>query len=181
MGRFYTRGGDGGETSLLGGHRVRKTDPRIAACGDTDELNSAIGLARALCTDEDIQKELELVQHDLFAIGAEIVAAGNIQPPRVSAARVQAIEASIDRVGAIVGEQRTFLLPGGTPGAAALHLARAVCRRAERAVDRLVREHGLRKEMLAYMNRLSSLLYVLARMANKGVRETPPDYASAEH
>ena len=177
--RIYTRTGDDGETGLFAGGRVPKDHPRVAAYGDVDELNAALGLAMTLepaAADRDL---LETIQRDLFTIGSELATpdpaklAQALSGPRVGQAHVAALERAIDRQEEQLEPLRNFILPGGTPKAAAFHLARTVCRRAERAVVRLVRETAVSADVLKYLNRLSDLLFVLARAANvrAGVRD----------
>jgi cob(I)alamin adenosyltransferase len=174
--RIYTKTGDGGETSLMGGRRVAKDDRRVAAYGDVDETNAAIGAARATRPAELADALLAHVQRDLFAIGGALAtprpaALGAARRAKValSAARVRALEKAIDATEQGLEPLRHFVLPGGTSKAAALHVARTVCRRAERSVVRLAREEPVAggRTILAYLNRLSDLLFVLARQANR--------------
>lgn len=170
--KLYTKTGDAGETGLFGGGRVPKDDRRVAAYGDVDELNAAVGLARAL---EPAELEAELlasVQRDLFAIGGQLASP---DPAKVVKAltkaalgddRVAALEQAIDAAEAGLRPLAGFILPAGTPKAAALHLARTVCRRAERSVVTLAKQAAVPPTILAYLNRLSDLLFVLARRAN---------------
>jgi len=178
--RIYTRTGDRGETGLIGGRRVSKDDARVEAYGALDELNSAIGAARAFLAGAagafpagaadaraDLAAACDQIQRDLFALGAEIAAPGKEgQGPRVAATDVDALEAWIDRFDAALPALRVFILPGGTPGGALLHVARTVARRAERRVVTLSRAEPLNPEILRYLNRLADLLFVLARAAN---------------
>lgn len=173
--RIYTKTGDRGETSLLGGHRVPKDDRRVAAYGDVDETNAALGAARAARPAKFAEALLADIQRDLFAIGGALatprpaaLGAARRAKVAVSAARVRALEKAIDAAEKGLDPLRHFVLPGGTPKAAALHVARTVCRRAERSVVRLAREERVAGErtILAYLNRLSDLLFVLARRAN---------------
>ena len=169
--RIYTRGGDAGETSLGGGRRVAKHEPRVAAYGTLDEANAAIGLARLDC-DGDTDAILKRVQNDLFDLGADLctpeVENPKHPPLRVSAAQVLRLEGEIDRINADLAPLESFVLPGGTPAAAALHLARTVIRRAEREITALGAREAVNPEALRYVNRLSDLLFVLARRANDG-------------
>jgi cob(I)alamin adenosyltransferase len=179
--KIYTRTGDAGETGLFAGGRVPKDHPRVAACGDVDELNAALGWALALEPADTERDLLESIQRDLFGIGAELAtpdptrAATTIADRFVTGSRVTALEQAIDRCEAPLEPLRNFILPTGTPKAAALHLARTVCRRAERAVVRLAHETTVSADILRYLNRLSDLLFVLARTANQraGVRDVP--------
>lgn len=166
--RIYTRTGDEGETGLFDGTRVSKADPRVDAYGDVDELSAWLGLARARLASSDLGPLIETLQRDLFAVGARLADPGHriaarVEKSRFDEGRVRALEASIDLLEAPLPALRRFILPGGCEAGALLHLARAVCRRAERRVvdlgsgDRLV---------LVYLNRLSDLLFVMARAAN---------------
>lgn len=170
--KIYTRTGDGGETSLFGGGRVRKDHPRTAAYGDVDELNSAIGLVRATAPAELFDEHLQAVQRDLFAIGGRLATP---EPKKVAKAmgkavlppeRAESFEQVIDDAERELPPLSAFVLPGGTPKAAALHVARTVCRRAERSVVHLAREDEVPPEIVIYLNRLSDLLFTLARLAN---------------
>jgi cob(I)alamin adenosyltransferase len=167
--RIYTRGGDKGETSLGDGARVAKHDPRVAAYGTVDEANASIGLAR-LHTAGELDAILARVQNDLFDLGADLCRpeggeAGRA-PLRVSEAQVRRLEAEIDGINARLKPLDSFLLPGGSPAAAYLHLARTVARRAEREITALAERDALNPEAVRYINRLSDLLFVLARQAN---------------
>lgn len=170
MTKIYTRTGDGGETSLFGGGRVPKDDLRVRAYGTIDELNAVIGVARTAEPPPEIDRILERLQHQLFDLGAELAtrdatpAAGHVM--RVTPERVAALEQDIDRFEAFLPPLRQFVLPGGTPAAAALHQARTVARRAEREIVRLAGREPINPELLKYVNRLSDLLFVLARAAN---------------
>ena len=170
--KIYTRTGDTGETALFGGGRVSKDHPRTSAYGDVDELNSAIGVARATAPAELFDELLDGIQRDLFAIGGRLATP---EPEKVAKAiakavlppeRVASFEQAMDDAEGELPPLRAFVLPGGTPKAAALHLARTVCRRAERSVVRLAREDSAPAEILVYLNRLSDLLFTLARLAN---------------
>jgi cob(I)alamin adenosyltransferase len=169
--KIYTRTGDGGETSLFGGGRVPKDDLRVCAYGTIDELNAVIGVARAAGPPREIDGVLERLQHQLFDLGAELAtpahasqAAGHVT--RVTPDRVAALEQDIDRFEARLPPLHQFVLPGGTPQAASLHHARTVARRAEREIVRLAGREPINAELLKYVNRLSDLLFVLARAAN---------------
>ena len=172
--RIYTRGGDKGETSLGDGARVVKHDPRVAAYGTVDEANAALGLAR-LHADPEIDEILARVQNDLFDLGADLCtpeAENPKHPPlRVTAGQVTRLEGEIDRLNQALEPLTSFVLPGGSPSAAYLHLARTLTRRAERdmtafAAGPAVDSGALNPEALRYVNRLSDLLFVLARHAN---------------
>jgi cob(I)alamin adenosyltransferase len=139
--KIYTRTGDTGDTSLFGGRRVKKHDRRIEAYGTVDELNSFIGVARAAFPEFPLDAELERVQSDLFAVGAQLAAPGNDKFPGADPARVEALERAIDSAEGELAPLMNFILPGGTPAAAHLHVARTVCRRAERRSCRWGRKH----------------------------------------
>jgi cob(I)alamin adenosyltransferase len=166
--KIYTKTGDAGETGLFGGGRVPKDDPRVQAYGHVDELNATLGFAAALDPAGFETELLQSVQRDLFAIGAEL-ATPNAAKRReqVGAERVSAIEHAIDTHEATLAPLKNFILPGGTPKAAALHVARTVCRRAERAVVTLARDEQINPSIIHYLNRLSDLLFVLARAVNR--------------
>ncbi len=166
--RIYTRTGDAGETGLIGGRRVPKDHPRVEAYGAVDELNAHLGAARALARGGQVATLLGEVQHRLFDLGAELATPpARSAPAGVRAEDVAALERAIDRYQQRLPPLRAFVLPGGTPLAASLHVARTVCRRAERRVVALSRAEPVRAEVLAYLNRLSDLLFVLARAANR--------------
>ncbi|HEY8425701.1 MAG TPA: cob(I)yrinic acid a,c-diamide adenosyltransferase [Limnochordales bacterium] len=188
--RLYTRGGDAGETGLLGPRRVRKDHPRVDACGAVDELNAQLGWARAECASvpalASLVAILQRVQRRLFDVGAEL-AVDPHQPappavPMVGAGDIAWLEAQIDAHEGRLPALRTFVLPGGSRAGAALHVARAVARRAERRVVALSAVEPVRPEVLAFLNRLSDLLFVLARWANhvQGAGDIPWDPASGD-
>ncbi len=163
LSRIYTKSGDGGETGLGDGTRVAKDHPRVAACGEVDELNAVLGLA-VLHAPADAAL-LRSVQNDLFDVGADLcVPTGD--GLRVTAAQAERLERAIDRVNERLEPLRSFILPGGSAAAAWLHLARTVCRRAERAVVALAHAEPVNPQAPIYLNRLSDLLFVLARAAN---------------
>lgn len=169
--KIYTRTGDSGETSLFGGARVSKKDLRIAAYGTIDELNSFLGLARATWPSSPIDAQLQNVQMDLFEIGAYLAAPDSDRLKSVPPTRVEDLEREIDRMEEELAPLKTFILPGGSLAASHLHVARTVCRRAERLIVAL----GDTSATLAYLNRLADYLFVAARLANKhhGVADTP--------
>jgi len=170
--RIYTRGGDRGETSLGDGSRVPKLDCRIAAFGTVDELNSLLGFALAAELDDESREVLERVQNELFDVGADIsVPLGCQDRLRVTQAQIDALEADCDRFNAALPELESFVLPGGSEAAARLHVARAVCRRAERDVLDAAEQVELNPLVAVYLNRLSDLLFILARTANAGGHE----------
>ena len=170
--KIYTRTGDAGETALFGGGRVAKDHLRVAAYGTVDELNATVGWAGTQAVDTDIQARLGLLQHDLFTLGSELATPpardGRTRPdvPSLPIQRIGEMGVWMDIADAELPELRAFVLPGGCPGAAALHVARTVCRRAERTVVHLAAEEDVSADMLMYLNRLSDLLFTLARLEN---------------
>jgi cob(I)alamin adenosyltransferase len=170
--RIYTRGGDQGETSLGDGSRVSKLDCRIGAFGTVDELNSALGLVLAGDVPEPMRGPLVLIQNELFDVGADLsVPWGVTDRLRVEQPMIDRLEQLCDEFNADLPELRSFVLPGGTETAARLHVARTICRRAEREVLLGAQEVELNPLVLAYLNRLSDLLFILARAANAGGEE----------
>jgi cob(I)alamin adenosyltransferase len=168
--KIYTRTGDSGETSYFDGTRVRKDDPRLATYGDVDELNAWLGVVRASGVDAAIDEELDRVQRDLFAVGAQLAdpadkIAARVTKAAVTEDNVLRLEALIDRCESELPPLRRFILAGGTPAGAALHVARTICRRAERGIVGL--ESAVDPVLLQYVNRLSDLLFVLARLVNQ--------------
>jgi cob(I)alamin adenosyltransferase len=172
LNRIYTRTGDAGETRLASGASVSKADPRVEAYGGVDETNAAIGLARlSTATDVTLDPILARIQNDLFDLGADLAT-----PPtpdeddrprlRIVEGQVARLEAEIDALNAAMAPLTSFVLPGGAPAAAALHVARTVCRRAERSCVALAEREPVSPEALKYLNRLSDLLFVAARHAN---------------
>jgi cob(I)alamin adenosyltransferase len=190
LNRIYTKSGDGGETGLGDGSRVPKDSARVAAYGEVDELNSVLGLVVANCPDCPEKAHLQLIQNDLFDVGADLcvpqappagavgcasstIGAASAEETedagkalRVVATQYERLENAIDWLNERLEPLRSFVLPGGTHAAAWLHLARTVCRRAERAVVTLMREEKVNTHVLIYLNRLSDFLFVLARVAN---------------
>jgi cob(I)alamin adenosyltransferase len=172
--RIYTRGGDGGETSLGDGSRVSKTDPRIEAYGTVDELNSAVGFALAGDLPAASRPWLERIQNELFDLGADLSVPFTDEKKerlRITQSQVDHLEELCDRANEGLEPLRSFVLPGGTDGAARLHLARTVCRRAERLAVGLAASDSVNPLAIAYLNRLSDLLFILARGANAGSAE----------
>jgi cob(I)alamin adenosyltransferase len=177
--RIYTKTGDTGETGLFGGRRVSKSDLRVEAYGSVDELNAHLGWAETLLRHLPLQEELRAIQADLLVVGADLATppdtsgAAAARARRVEPAQIQRLEAWIDQYDAETVPLTRFILPGGAPGAAALHVCRGVCRRAERAVVRLSQSEEFNASVLVYLNRLSDLLFVLARWVNarEGVQE----------
>lgn len=172
--KIYTRTGDDGSTSLYSGERVSKTSLRVEACGTVDELNSAIGAARAASPTAASQNSLATIQYKLFSLGADLATSGN-EPgaSRIKPADATWLETEIDRMVAELPPLRNFILPGGTAPAAQIHLARAICRRAERTVVNLSESEEISKDVLRFLNRLSDFLFILARYENflSGVSE----------
>ena len=172
--KIYTRRGDSGETTLFRGGRTRKDDIRVEAYGTVDELNAAVGAAAGHVTDTDTRTRLGLLQSDLFAIGAHLATAppreGRPGPalPELPAGRVADMEEWIDRAAAAAPPLRNFVLPAGSAGASGLHLARAVCRRAERRVVTLAAASHVDPVILRHLNRLSDYLFAAARLENLG-------------
>jgi cob(I)alamin adenosyltransferase len=168
--KIYTKTGDRGETGLFGGPRVQKDDVRVEAYGAVDELNAALGAVRAQGAGPELEPLLAAVQDRLFTVGAELAtppgAKAHAAVPELSPTWAAELEAAIDRFEEELPPLRQFILPGGTPAAAALHLARAVCRRAERRVVTLHRGQPVAPELILYLNRLSDFLFVAARFAN---------------
>lgn len=170
--KIYTKTGDAGDTGLFGGSRVPKDHVRVEAYGAVDELNAALGLAASLEPRDAFADLFPAIQRDLFTMGAELASpepatlAKAHPSPLLADANVRALEDAIDAHESSLEPLKSFILPGGAPKAAALHLARTVCRRAERSVVRLTRESPVSPALLRYLNRLSDLLFVLARKAN---------------
>jgi cob(I)alamin adenosyltransferase len=175
--RIYTKSGDAGMTGLGGGRRVAKDSPRVRAYGSVDELNSAIGVALALGLSARLVSELGTIQNELFDLGSDLCWPQDDERrdriPTVQPKHVERLERLIDELNEVVGPLTNFLLPGGTAGAAQLHLARTICRRAEREAITLSHEEPIGALVLPYLNRLSDALFVMARFENheRGVAE----------
>lgn len=169
--KVYTRTGDAGRTGLGGGQRLSKTAPRIAAYGTVDELNSAVGAALALGVTELLNEALGPIQNELFHLGSDLCILeedkATMPVPRVEEKHVLKLEEWIDRLSEELPPLENFVLPGGSTGSAMLHLARTVCRRAERACVALAAEEAIGDQVLPYLNRLSDLLFVMARFENQ--------------
>lgn len=168
--KIYTKTGDSGETGLFDGARVAKNDPRVAAYGEVDELNAGLGAARAAGVDVDVSTMLEQIQRDLFALGARLAdpakkIAGRVTKAAVAPSDIARLEGWIDALEAELPPLRKFILAGGSPAGASLHVARTVCRRAERAMVGLGPD-AFEPDLLIYVNRLSDLLFVMARAVN---------------
>lgn len=171
LNKIYTRTGDQGMTGLVDGSRVAKSDPRMAAIGDVDEANSAIGAAVALLGESGLAGMLRRIQNDLFDLGADFATPGADFTPtdmalRIVPGQVERLEAEIDALNDDLEPLKSFILPGGSPAAAAIHLARAVARRAERTAVAASAQVPFNPQALAYLNRLSDLLFVMARAEN---------------
>lgn len=174
--KIYTKTGDAGDTGLFGGGRVPKDHPRVAAYGEVDSLNAAVGFAASLEPADWEAPVLEAVQRDLFTVGAILATPDprklKTPPAPVSPERITALEQAIDRLEQGLPPLDRFILPGGGPKGAAFHVARTTCRRAERAVVGLARGEPVPKDVLIYLNRLSDLLFVLARSANRAAGQS---------
>jgi cob(I)alamin adenosyltransferase len=173
--KIYTRTGDKGETALFGGQRVPKDHPRVAAYGSIDELNATLGLAIVAVSQRTIAKLLQGVQNDLFDIGAELSSPKPVKRDAkdvffLPQEKIAVLEEAIDRYDARLPALHTFILPSGSQQGALLHLARTVCRRAEREVVTLARSERVNPNIIVYLNRLSDLLFVLARYVNKAAK-----------
>ena len=169
--KIYTKGGDRGETSLFGGMRVSKADPRVDAYGEIDELNACLGVARAALDDMDLEQAIVLIQQELFAVGAQLAdpnarIAGRVAKAVVTPEAIQRLEQTIDRLEQELPPLRRFILPGGGTAGALLHLARTICRRAERRIVSLGPD-AVDAVGIVYLNRLSDLLFMMARAANR--------------
>jgi cob(I)alamin adenosyltransferase len=176
--KIYTKGGDAGETSLFDNSRVSKADARVDAYGEVDELNAGLGAVRAAGVDRDLAELLETIQQQLFAVGARLAdpaarIAARVTKAAVGDAEIARLEAAIDRFETELPPLKRFILPGGSVPGSLLHVARTVCRRAERRVVGLGAD-AVEPDVLVYLNRLSDLLFVMARVANHraGVPET---------
>jgi cob(I)alamin adenosyltransferase len=168
--KIYTKTGDAGETGLFGGGRVPKDSPRVRAYGEVDELNATLGVARAAGVGA-LDGMCETLQQQLFTVGAVLAtpqgSKADAHIPHVKPSWVEDMEKAMDALGAELPKMTHFILPGGTPGSAALHLSRTVCRRAERTVAPLVRDATVDGAVLRYLNRLSDLLFMMARAVNQ--------------
>ncbi|HHH35256.1 MAG TPA: cob(I)yrinic acid a,c-diamide adenosyltransferase [Gammaproteobacteria bacterium] len=173
LSRIYTRTGDRGETGLGDGSRLPKDDPRLEAIGTIDELNATVGLMLSHELPAEIRVPLTEIQHRLFDLGGELALPGSRSFP---AELTTEMETLLDRLNADLPPLREFILPGGTPAAAACHLARTVCRRAERRLVSLDRTHPLNPHLLSYLNRLSDLLFVMARLLNRTAGVAEPQW-----
>ena len=165
--KLYTKQGDDGHTALFGGTRVSKNDPRVCAYGEVDECSAVIGVVIAQCAGEETSAILQQVQSDLFLLGAELATPeGQAAGPGIGDAHIVQLEHWIDAISEEIPPLKNFVLPGGTEVAAALHAARTVCRRAERAAVALASQQSIRPAVVVFLNRLSDLLFALSRQAN---------------
>jgi cob(I)alamin adenosyltransferase len=164
LSKITTRTGDQGETGLADGSRVAKDSPRIGALGDVDELNSCLGVLLAEALPDTVRNVLDGVQHDLFDLGGELAVPGH---PMMSDAHIERLEAAVATFNADLPPLKEFILPGGTRAAAVAHLARTICRRAERTLVTVSREETVLQRARVYLNRLSDLLFVLGRVLNR--------------
>jgi cob(I)alamin adenosyltransferase len=169
LGRIYTRTGDKGETGLVSGARISKDSPRVRAYGDIDELNSVLGLVRASSKDQEIGLALEGLQRDLFTVGADLASAREESHgvPRITEEMIFALEKTIDKFQAKLPPLKAFILPGGGDTGALFHFARSVARRAERSIVALSKTEKVNENLIPYINRLSDLLFVMGRFANR--------------
>ncbi|MGI9558114.1 MAG: cob(I)yrinic acid a,c-diamide adenosyltransferase [Thermodesulfobacteriota bacterium] len=176
--RVYTKTGDGGQTSLVGGSRVDKDSARVSAYGDVDELNSALGVARAFCNGGELESIILEIQNDLFILGSDLASPAGVDSPRIDESRAEKLEAWIDRHLEQMETLKEFILPAGKPAGAFFHLSRSICRRAERSTVALMKKEKTSQAAAIYLNRLSDLLFVLARAANirDGFAEVPVDF-----
>lgn len=176
--RIYTRTGDKGQTGLFGGGRVRKDDPRVEAYGEVDELNAALGTAESAIDDPQLKTWIRQIQHELFVLGGELATPDPDAPKKqlipLGDEQIQAMEALIDQIDAELLPLKHFILPGGHPGSAHLHLARTICRRTERRVLTFSDTAPVRPELIRYLNRLSDLLFVMARLVNHRAGQAEP-------
>jgi cob(I)alamin adenosyltransferase len=177
--KVYTKTGDSGETSLVGGLRVSKASLRVDAYGDVDELNSVIGMVRASIQDPEVDEVLGVLQNALFTLGADLASPASLDVPRIDNSFIETLESAADRFLSELEPLKEFILPGGTDAGAMLHFARTVARRAERRVVSLSESDEINPETIVYLNRISDLLFILARVVNhrKGVPEKMTDFS----
>jgi len=180
--KIYTRTGDDGETGLGSGARVRKDHPRVEAYGAVDEVNAALGVALATSPHADLAAALRAIQNELFHAGADLCIPEDAKAagvgPRIEPRHTRGLETLIDRLNAELPPLENFVLPGGTPAAAQLHLARTICRRAEREVLRLAAAEAINPEIVRYLNRLSDALFVMSRYDNRAAGVAEPVWDS---
>jgi cob(I)alamin adenosyltransferase len=177
--KVYTKAGDGGQTSLVGGARVSKSSVRVDAYGDVDELSSLIGLSRTMPQDEEVDAVLGTIQNDLFTLGADLASPSEIEVPRIDESFIAKLEELADRFLSELEPLKEFILPGGSQAGATLHLARTVARRAERRAVALSESEPVNPQTIVYLNRLSDLLFILARAVNRraGAPEKMTDFS----
>jgi cob(I)alamin adenosyltransferase len=177
--KVTTRTGDTGQTSLVGGARVSKSSLRVEAYGDVDELNSLLGLVRSRRSDEQVDEALGLIQNDLFTLGADLASPAEIEVPRINEFFVTTLESYSETFLRELEPLKEFILPGGTETGAILHVARTVARRAERRVVALAEHEDVNAATIIYLNRLSDLLFILARVVNRraGIPEAMTDFS----
>jgi cob(I)alamin adenosyltransferase len=181
MTSIATRTGDDGNTGLFGGDRVPKSDPRVEAYGNVDELNSALGVVLVEKLDDDTARELRRIQSELFNLGAELATRreGNPSAAKVAAfgdAPLAGLDAAVERLERVLAPLTTFILPGGVRSAALLHLARTTCRRAERSVVALAQKERVPASAIRYLNRLSDVLFLMARRENARAGQAEPEW-----
>jgi cob(I)alamin adenosyltransferase len=176
--KVYTKTGDKGLTSLVGGERVSKASLRVDSYGEVDELNAVLGIVRSQGVDEEIGSLIVDIQNDLFIMGADLASPMDIEVPRVSAKSIKNLEAAIDKFLEELEPLKEFILPSGNIGGSYLHFARTVSRRAERKVVKLMEQEVIGENVLVYLNRLSDLLFVMARVENQrgNFKETFVDF-----
>lgn len=177
--KAYTGTGDKGETGLYGGTRVGKENPRVEAYGAVDELNSQLGVARTLVKDKKLSEILKDIQKDLFTLGGDLaseIVSANV--PRIGKTHLSRLESVTDELNEGLSSLRRFILPGGSLPGAELHVARAVCRRAERRIVALARTESINPDIIPYINRLSSFLFVIARAVNKNEHVPEEEWVS---
>jgi len=183
LARIYTRTGDKGETGLAGGSRVSKDSLRVDAYGNVDELNSVLGMVRAFLSDKELDGLLAELQVDLFVVGADLASTPEAQQrnvPRISQERIVEMEQTIDRLEADLSPLKAFILPGGGVAGSLLHNARTVARRAERRIVTLSRTEPVNEKLVPYMNRLSDMLFVMARVANRRENKAETEWHSKQ-
>jgi len=183
LARIYTRTGDKGETGLVGGVRVPKDSLRVEAYGNVDELNSVLGVVRAFLKDKELDDLLAEIQNDLFVVGSDLASTANVRQrkiPRISNERIIAMERTIDKFEAELSPLKAFILPGGGISGSLLHNARTVARRAERRIVTLGKAEEINELMVPYMNRLSDLIFVMARLANHRENKAETEWHSGQ-
>jgi len=183
LARIYTRTGDKGETGLVGGSRVSKDSLRVETYGNVDELNSVIGIVRASLSDRELDALLAEIQNDLFIVGSDLASVGDSQQrniPRISKERIVVMERTIDKLESELSPLKAFILPGGGVVGSLLHNARTVARRAERRVVMLGKMETINEQLVPYMNRLSDLLFVMARVANHRENKAETEWHSKQ-